>query len=125
MANLREPSGPQCRLLCLVVAGLLSGNSSFAQNTASPPTPEGAVTATHPFPRRVPAPAIDSDFAWINTTRPITLADLRGKFVLVDFWTFCCINCMHVLPELKKLERAYPNEVVVVGVHSAKFEGDE
>ena len=73
----------------------------------------------------MPAPPLDGDFEWINTTKPLTLADLRGKFVLLDFWTFCCINCMHVLPELKKLEHAYPNELVVIGVHSAKFEGEQ
>ena len=64
-------------------------------------------------------------FEWLNTTRPISLADLRGKFVLLDFWTYCCINCMHMLPELKKLEQAYPNELVVIGVHSAKFESEQ
>ncbi len=56
--------------------------------------------------------------------KPLSLADLRGRFVLLDFWTYCCINCMHVLPELKKLEHAFPNELVVIGVHSAKFEGE-
>src|SRR3990172_6140228 len=81
--------------------------------------------AGHPFPRRVAAPSIEGDFEWLNTTRPLTLADLRGKFVLIDFWTFCCINCMHVLPELKKLEHAYPAELGVVGVHSAKFAGEK
>ncbi len=68
---------------------------------------------------------MNGDFQWINTTKPLSLSDLRGKFVLIDFWTFCCINCMHVLPELKKLELAYPNELVVIGVHSAKFEGEQ
>ncbi|MBI3837141.1 MAG: redoxin domain-containing protein [Planctomycetia bacterium] len=58
---------------------------------------------------------------WINTAGPIDLKQLRGKFVILDFWTYCCINCMHVLPQLKKLEHAYPNEIVVIGVHSAKF----
>jgi DNA-binding beta-propeller fold protein YncE len=53
------------------------------------------------------------------------MKDLRGKFVLLDFWTYCCINCMHILPELKKLEHAYPNELVVIGVHSAKFETEQ
>ncbi|MBX3412990.1 MAG: redoxin domain-containing protein [Pirellulales bacterium] len=62
---------------------------------------------------------------WLNTAGPIDLKDLRGKFVVLDFWTYCCINCMHVLPELKKLEKAYPNEVVVIGVHSAKFETEQ
>ena len=45
--------------------------------------------------------------------------------MILDFWTYCCINCMHILPELKKLEHAYPNEVVVIGVHSAKFETEQ
>ncbi len=75
----------------------------------------------HPFAQRTPAPALDGGIEWINTAAPIDLKRLRGKFVLLDFWTYCCINCMHILPELKKLEHAYPNELVVIGVHSAKF----
>ena len=69
-------------------------------------------------------PVLPDDFEWLNTSGPIKLADLRGKFVIFDFWTYCCINCIHVLPELKKLERQFPNELVVVGVHSAKFENE-
>jgi sugar lactone lactonase YvrE len=60
--------------------------------------------------------------AWLNTTRPLTLADLRGKLVLLDFWTYCCINCLHVLEDLKYLEHKYVDQpFVVVGVHSPKF----
>jgi thiol-disulfide isomerase/thioredoxin len=62
------------------------------------------------------------DMEWINTAAPLRLRDLRGKFVLLDFWTYCCINCIHVIPELKKLEKAYPDQLVVIGVHSAKFD---
>lgn len=79
----------------------------------------------HPFPRKQPAPSLDGGLGWLNTAGPIDLKDLRGKFVVLDFWTYCCINCMHVLPELKKLEKAYPNEIVVIGVHSAKFETEQ
>jgi len=79
----------------------------------------------HPFPNRVPAPPFPPNVDWINTAGPIDLSELRGKFVLLDFWTYCCINCMHVLPELKKLEHAFPNELVVIGVHSAKFQTEE
>jgi sugar lactone lactonase YvrE len=79
----------------------------------------------HPFARRSPAPSLEGGLGWINTSKPIDVKGLRGKFVLLDFWTYCCINCIHVLPELKKLERAYPNELVVIGVHSAKFEGEQ
>jgi YVTN family beta-propeller protein len=73
------------------------------------------------LPRRIIAPSLDGGGQWHNTERPLRLRDLRGKFVILDFWTYCCINCLHTLPEIKKLERAYPNEVVVIGVHSAKF----
>ena len=59
---------------------------------------------------------------WLNTGgRDVTLADLRGKIVLLDFWTFCCINCLHVLDELRELEAEHRDVLVVVGVHSPKF----
>ena len=58
---------------------------------------------------------------WLNTDGPLRLADLRGRFVLLDFWTFCCINCLHVLDELRPVEEKYADELVVVGVHSPKF----
>ncbi|MEX2558674.1 MAG: hypothetical protein WD403_02115, partial [Pirellulales bacterium] len=70
----------------------------------------------HPFPHRIKAPELSGGLGWINTAGPLELADLKGKFVLLDFWTYCCINCMHILPELKKLEAAYPNDLVVIGV---------
>ena len=63
-----------------------------------------AADGENPFPRRVTAPDLTGGVGWINTAGPLELKDLRGKFVLLDFWTYCCINCMHILPELKKLE---------------------
>lgn len=71
------------------------------------------------------APELEGGVAWLNTAGPLRLKDLRGKIVLLDFWTFCCINCIHVLPDLAKLEKKYPNELVVIGVHSAKFENEK
>jgi thiol-disulfide isomerase/thioredoxin len=73
---------------------------------------------------RVAAPELDGGVGWLNTAGPITLRDLRGKIVLLDFWTLCCINCIHTLPDLAKLEKKYPNELVVIGVHSAKFDNE-
>ena len=58
---------------------------------------------------------------WLNTDGPLRLRDLRGRFVLLDFWTFCCVNCLHVLDELRPVEEKYADELVVVGVHSPKF----
>jgi DNA-binding beta-propeller fold protein YncE len=72
-----------------------------------------------------PAPELEGGSAWLNTGSPIKLKDLRGKIVLLDFWTLCCINCMHIMPDLAKLEKKYPNELVVIGVHSAKFENEK
>jgi|694.fasta_scaffold17366_8 thiol-disulfide isomerase/thioredoxin len=79
----------------------------------------------NPFPKRFKAPDLEGGAGWLNCGGPITLKDLRGKVVLLDFWTFCCINCMHILPDLKFLERKYPKELVVVGVHSAKFDNEK
>lgn len=60
---------------------------------------------------------------WLNTGgADLTLEDLRGKVVVLDFWTFCCVNCLHVLEELRPVEEKWSEEIVVVGVHSPKFE---
>jgi|688.fasta_scaffold15428_8 thiol-disulfide isomerase/thioredoxin len=62
---------------------------------------------------------------WLNTKNSLKLSDLKGKLVLLDFWTYCCINCMHILPTLEKAEAEFEKELVVVGVHSAKFETEK
>jgi sugar lactone lactonase YvrE len=69
------------------------------------------------------APELHQGFAWLNTDRPLTFAkELQGQVVLLDFWTYCCINCMHVLPDLAYLEEKYRDQpFLVIGVHSAKF----
>ena len=74
---------------------------------------------------RVRAPEITGGRGWLNTDRPLTLAALKGKVVLLDFWTYGCINCIHIIPDLKRLEAKYPNQLVVIGVHSAKFENEK
>ena len=71
---------------------------------------------------RVNAPEFPADAGWLNTDRPLRLADFTGKLLLLDFWTYCCINCMHLLPTLRRLEREFPEELAVVGVHTAKFD---
>jgi thiol-disulfide isomerase/thioredoxin len=71
---------------------------------------------------RVRAPQLRGR-GWLNTGgQQVTLGDLRGKIVLIDFWTFCCVNCLHVLDELRPLEEKYGDVLVVIGVHSPKFE---
>jgi thiol-disulfide isomerase/thioredoxin len=70
---------------------------------------------------RVRAPELRGR-GWLNTGgAAYTIGELRGRFVLLDFWTFCCVNCLHVLDELRPVEEKYAEELVVVGVHSPKF----
>jgi len=71
---------------------------------------------------RTRAPELPDSLQWFNTSEgPVRLEDLRGKVVLLHFWTYCCVNCMHVLPELAALERRYAENLVVIGVHTPKF----
>ncbi|MGX9888892.1 thioredoxin-like domain-containing protein [Streptomyces sp. NPDC002276] len=79
-----------------------------------------------PTPRRararVRAPQLTGKGGWLNTgDKQYSLADLRGRIVILDFWTFCCINCLHVLDELRELEEKHRDTVVIIGVHSPKF----
>jgi thiol-disulfide isomerase/thioredoxin len=76
-------------------------------------------------PKRQLAPEFPDKMDWLNTAGPLKLKDLKGKVVILDFWTLCCINCIHILPDLAKLEKKYANELVVIGVHSAKFENEK
>jgi sugar lactone lactonase YvrE/thiol-disulfide isomerase/thioredoxin len=110
---------------------------SFSQSAALPfwfalcilwagsmPAASAADDPRHPFSRKLEVPEFPKGLEWINS-KPLAKEQLKGKFVLLDFWTYCCINCIHTLPELKKLEKAYPKELVVIGVHSAKFETEK
>jgi thiol-disulfide isomerase/thioredoxin len=94
-------------------------------NVVGMPVGADAQSPDAPFAQRLKVPPLPDGLTWINTPGPMELSDLRGKFVLLDFWTLGCINCMHIIPELHKLEAAYANELVVVGVHSAKFEAEK
>lgn len=60
---------------------------------------------------------------WLNTGgEELSLVGLRGRIVVLDFWTFCCVNCLHVLDELRPLEQEFADSLVIIGVHSPKFE---
>ncbi|MFJ6658720.1 NHL domain-containing thioredoxin family protein [Streptomyces sp. NPDC091377] len=84
---------------------------------------EDPAPAPTPRPRaRVRAPELIGAGGWLNTGgSEYTLADLRGRIVILDFWTFCCVNCLHVLDEMRELEEKHRDTVVVIGVHSPKF----
>ncbi len=114
----------RARVVALVVTVLffIACGAALAQQQATPQkgkemTPE----KNKLFEGEVNAPDFPLSMEWLNTEKAVSLRDLRGKIVLLDFWTYCCINCMHIIPDLKKLEAKYANQLVVIGVHSAKF----
>ena len=73
---------------------------------------------------RIHAPELRGGAEWFNVAGPLSIRALRGKVVLLDFWTYGCVNCMHILPDLKRLENKYGDALVVIGVHSAKFDNE-
>jgi thiol-disulfide isomerase/thioredoxin len=90
-----------------------------------PPPPVTASTTggeVLPASQRVAAPDFTGIDAWLNSP-PLTLADLKGKVVLIDFWTFSCVNCVRTIPHLQVLYNDYKNDgFVIVGVHSPEFD---
>ncbi|KAJ6791613.1 NHL repeat-containing protein 2 isoform X2 [Iris pallida] len=71
-------------------------------------------------------PEFPSKLDWLNSAPLQFSRNLKGRVVLLDFWTYCCINCMHVLPDLEFLEKKYADKpFTVVGVHSAKFDNEK
>jgi cytochrome c biogenesis protein CcdA/thiol-disulfide isomerase/thioredoxin len=67
------------------------------------------------------APELAGIAEWINS-KPLSLLELRGKVVLIDFWTYSCINCLRTLPHLKAWDRTYRDDgLVILGVHSPEF----
>lgn len=72
------------------------------------------------------APELDQELTWLNTDHALSLRELRGAVVVLDFWTYCCVNCMHVLPILRAIEERHRDDpVVVIGVHSGKFDAEQ
>ncbi len=124
-------------LLCVALApacsssGLKSVGNSESEDVSA--TPALNVTSTYPkadieftYEGEIAAPEIPNGLDWFNVERPLSLvADLRGKIVVLDFWTQGCINCLHVIPDLHRLEAEYPDSLVVIGVHWAKFEHEK
>jgi len=111
-------------LIGLLAAGaLLSLASTFVPLQSGLAQGEATMTATpmQSYAGKVRAPDFPVGLDWLNVPEPLSMTQLRGKVVLLDFWTYGCINCIHVIPDLKRLEAEFPDELVVIGVHSAKF----
>jgi thiol-disulfide isomerase/thioredoxin len=103
----------------LIVAAVLVTVIRMPAPPATASTTGGEVL---PSTQRVEAPDFTGIDGWLNST-PLTLADLRGKVVLIDFWTFSCVNCVRTIPHLQALYNDYKDDgFVIVGVHSPEFD---
>jgi len=110
--------------LFLGTISLVNQAALFGSNPLSPMSFTGSAMTTNSFDQSI-APEFPAVLQWLNTDKALRLGKLRGKVVLLDFWTYCCINCQHILPDLARLEKKYPDELVVIGVHSGKFLGEK
>jgi cytochrome c biogenesis protein CcdA/glutathione peroxidase-family protein len=110
-------------LILLSVAFIASGTdlqSLLPQKNANIEAP--AEQLIHPLGLAYPAPNFSGIQEWLNTA-PLSMASLKGKVVLIDFWTYSCINCLRTLPYLKSWDQKYRDQgLVIVGVHAPEFE---
>ncbi len=107
-------------LVALAAAACSGGGSDKAERAGGIDVAEEAGTRKS-WAGSEAAPAIPGDVRWFNVTRPLTLEELKGRVVLLDFWTLGCINCQHIVPDLKRLEEEFGANLVVIGVHSGKY----
>ena len=132
-ARFQPRAAPRTAALVLALALLCAAAGCARADADSGTAPGGnarAMDAASLIDRAVKegvrAPDFGAGRPWLNVARPLTLAgDLSGRVVLLDFWTYGCINCMHILPDLAYLEQKYDGRpFAIVGVHSAKFENE-
>ncbi len=104
--------------IVIIAAGL----STLVSYQGSTPTNQPTVNNLSNLPNKGPAPNFQGITTWINSP-PLDLSELRGKVVLVDFWTYSCINCIRTIPYLNAWYAKYgDNGLVIVGVHTPEFQ---
>ena len=108
----------------LALAAAACTPSAIGASTAAS-TATAASSSLPAVDQRKAAPALDGATSWLDVDHPLTLAELKGRVVVVDFWTSGCINCIHTLATLKKVEERFAGQpVVVIGIHSPKFDAE-
>jgi thiol-disulfide isomerase/thioredoxin len=107
-------------LLALGLAGCAA--TATTSTTSSNPAPAQTKLPRAPrLPDMGPAPELTNQ-VWLNTDAPLRLTDLKGKVVLLDMWTFGCINCQHVIPSVRQWYETYKDQgLVVIGNHYPEF----
>lgn len=121
----RPPRRMMLSWLALAAASPLVLLAACSRSTSEPPLTGDSRVAEQP-PRKSwagtqPAPALPAGLTWFNVQRPLSFEDLRGRVVLLDFWTAGCINCQHIIPDLHRLEAEFGDALIVIGVHSGKY----
>lgn len=107
--------------LCLTSCSKKEGPVLADRNT-EPIVPEGKPkNEAYPYNNSVEFSGLPEDLYWVNTNGPIRMEDLKGKFVILDFWTSCCINCFQIQSALQELQEKYADNLVIVGIHTGKF----
>ncbi|XP_064000428.1 NHL repeat-containing protein 2 [Pogoniulus pusillus] len=117
------------------LAGLLPAQTQLEYALLDAETPQEKENLVYQYLKKMDSrerdltvPELGGDLQWLNTEGPISLhKDLCGKVVVLDFFTYCCINCLHLLPDLHALEHQYSDKdgLIIVGVHSAKFPNEK
>ncbi|XP_008268754.3 NHL repeat-containing protein 2 [Oryctolagus cuniculus] len=117
------------------LAGLLPAQTSLEYALLDAVTPQEKDGLVYQYLQKVDGweqdlsvPEFPEGLEWLNTEAPISVyKDLCGKVVVLDFFTYCCINCIHLLPDLHALEHTYSDKdgLLIVGVHSAKFPNEK
>ncbi len=102
-------------MLVVGVVLMIGTTSSRAQEPMSEDQLEGQIYA----------PDFPIGLDWLNTMQPLTMMQLHNKIVLINFWSMSSLECLTVMPELQKLREKYPEELIVVGIHSPKFANEK
>jgi len=106
-------------LFGLIALTLIGG--CIAQKASQPQT-DSAMPNPTSLPDLGPAPEL-TNTTWLNVDAPLRIADLHGKVVIVEMWTFGCINCQHVMPSLKEWHGKYKDQgLVIIGNHYPEFD---
>jgi thiol-disulfide isomerase/thioredoxin len=110
------------RFLFGLIALILFG---CAPEPASTPSADSSMPKLTSLPDLGPAPELKND-TWLNVDAPLRLADLRGSVVILEMWTFGCINCQNVMPSLKEWHSKYKDQgLVIIGNHYPEFSYEE
>ena len=117
------------RTKSLILAGftilaLVVGSVSYLVANQQPTVQAQGDGGEFTYQGETDAPDFPEGVDWLNVSSALDWDQLKGKIVLLDFWTYGCINCIHIIPDLHQLEDEFGDSLVVIGVHSAKYENE-